>query len=233
MKVRIGNDIRLKIQLTYGEEDYANIQSAQAFFVNTTLKKKLEEEYKKKMRFIGRFPIEPFVDEFEPSAYNIHSSGFPKYRAFVANAYCGFGVRPDWKESAPIKDSDITTYRASIIHTSDPKVIIVDFPAKAQLFPGEFELIITAQIYDPGYKDSVRTVTANYKSIFELVADQSEEGVENPVQIEINNETDEDGKEDVYVVGGTYNNGSIKLTRNDHGYIDIDVKPVTNWYEGQ
>ena len=109
MKIRLGNDIRLKVQLTYGEEDYANIQSAQAFFINTTLKNKLKEEYKKKNRFIGRFPIEPFVNEFEPSAYNINSAGYPRYRAFVSNRYNGFGVKPCWKEDAPVKDSDITT----------------------------------------------------------------------------------------------------------------------------
>jgi hypothetical protein len=83
MKIRIGNDISLKIQLTFGDSSSANVLSAEAFFVNTTLKNKLEREYKKKNRFIGRFPIEPFTNEFEPSEYCINSTGFPKYKAFV------------------------------------------------------------------------------------------------------------------------------------------------------
>ena len=41
MKIRIGNDIKLEMQLIFGDTSSANILSAQAFFVNTTLKEKL------------------------------------------------------------------------------------------------------------------------------------------------------------------------------------------------
>ena len=41
--------------------------------------------------FIRRFPIEPLTAEFEPSAYNINSSGaFPRYRAKVFNRAIGY-----------------------------------------------------------------------------------------------------------------------------------------------
>jgi hypothetical protein len=65
MKVRIGNDIRLQVQLTCGElRDTVNILSVKAVFVNKTLKEALRKEYKKKNRFMHRFPIEPFTNEF-------------------------------------------------------------------------------------------------------------------------------------------------------------------------
>ena len=69
MKIRIGNDVKLQVNLSLGEGvDYTNIQSMRAIFVNATLKEKLEKEYIKKNRFIGRFPIEPFVDESTPTS---------------------------------------------------------------------------------------------------------------------------------------------------------------------
>ena len=41
--------------------------------------------------FIRRFPIEPLTAEFEPSAYNINSSGaYPRYRAKVFNRFQGY-----------------------------------------------------------------------------------------------------------------------------------------------
>lgn len=43
--------------------------------------------------FIRRFPIEPLTAEFEPSAYNVNSSGaFPRYRAKVFNRFNGYDV---------------------------------------------------------------------------------------------------------------------------------------------
>ena len=232
MKVRIGNDIRLKLQLTFGgTTDRANIQMARAFFINTTLKEKLEQEYIKKNRFIGRFPIEPFVNEFEPTAYNINSTGFPKYAAMVHNPYKGFGVNPNWKDVFPFKDVNITKFEANIVHTQDPTIIKVDFPAAAQLYEGKYELIIVAQIYDEGYNNNIRTVTANYKNIFELVKDSQEADVENPVQIELNNESQPaEELQDIYVVSGNYNDEAITLRRTDGGMVNVDVSPIAGWY---
>lgn len=88
--------------------------------------------------FIKRFPIEPLTAEFEPSAYNINSSGaFPRYRAKVFNRY--------------------TKY----IPSDDPMLAT-----------------------------------------------------------------------DVFVVGGTFDDDSILLSRNDGKVIDIDLSPVTGWYQG-
>ena len=133
MKIRLGNDIRLKIQLPIGsfDGDKSVILSARAFFVNSTLKEDILKKYIKKNRFIGRFPIEPFVDEFEPTKYCINSMGFPKYRAFVHNEYNGFGLKPNWKKSMPIRDVNITVYESTVERTSNPNTVIVTFPASA------------------------------------------------------------------------------------------------------
>lgn len=253
MKVRIGNDIRLKIELalnkitswkfggefpvifdnpsTAGEKvDIANVHTARAFFVNTTLKEKLKAEFKKKNRFIGRFPIEPFVNEFEPTAYNINSTGFPKYNVVVPNQYRGFGLNPNWKECLPLKERNITVYESEITHTRNAGTIVVDFPAEAQLFPGEYELLVVAQVYSPGYKGNVRTVTSNYKNIFELVEDVDDADVENKVQIEINNEDDTDDVADIYVKSGSYTDDAVNLKRTDGSVVSVDISPVSGWY---
>lgn len=211
-KVKIGNDIRLKIQLNgkeinwrfgdnfpavlNGDEatgDTFVILSAKAFFINTTLKEKLIKECKRINRFFRRFPIEPFINEFEPDAYNIHVSGkFPKYRAHVANLYNGFGVCPDWEKCKPMKDMDVTVYRSEIIRTQDPNTIIVEFPGEAQLFEGKYELLIQAKVYDPEYKNNERMVTASVKDLFQLVEDQ-DEAINNPVEIDIIDSNNQQG----------------------------------------
>ena len=41
--------------------------------------------------FIRRFPIEPLTAEFEPSAYNVNSSGsYPRYRGRVYDKFRGY-----------------------------------------------------------------------------------------------------------------------------------------------
>lgn len=228
-KIRIGNDVKLRIQLSYNG-DYANIQNAKAFFVNATLKEKLEAEYKKRNRFVGRFPIEPFLNEFKPSAYNINSVGYPRYNVMVFNNYSGFGVNPDWKNAFPLKEMNITEYRAEIVHTSTPTVIEVLFPSDAQLYPGVYQLVIVAQIHEPGYKNNVRTITTNYNGLFELVTDSEDADVEERALIEINNESSEEPLQDIYAVAGSYNNNNIQIRRNDGGIINVDVT-VPEWYE--
>lgn len=239
MKIRIGNDIRIKIQLTFKDEnDSANILSAQAFFINRTLKDKIDAEYKKKNRFIGRFPIEPFTNEFDPSAYCINSTGFPTYTQPVPNSYTGYGYKPNWKNCAPIKDMQCTVYHSSIDRTADPSIVYVDFPAHAQRFPGEYDLVVVAKVYDTRYKHNERTVTVDYRNVFELIewSEQDHTGNEyqfHPVLIEIDNTSDDPTLNDVYVIRGEYNNDAIRLIRNDHTNVDIDVSPITEWYEGE
>jgi len=40
-------------------------------------------------------------------------------------------------------------------------------------------------------------------------------------------------KEDIYVMGGVYNDKTVHLKRNDSTIINVDISPITDWYEGQ
>lgn len=230
MKIRIGNDIRLKIRLFFNEDESktVNVLSIKPYFINTTLKDKFEKEHIKKNRFVGRFPIEPFIDEFEPSAYAINSSGYPKYHAIVKNQYNGFGIRPNWKKSFPIKEVNITEYLAECERTQNRDTVTVTFPAEAQLYPGTYKLVVVAKIYDPGYRNNERTITVDYCNVFELVS-SCEEGVDKPVQINIDNDSESSSVPgDVYVVSGTYSTDSLTLVRNDGRDVNIHID---DWYE--
>jgi hypothetical protein len=215
-----------------GEEDYANIVHIRAFFINTTLKDKFEQDYIKKNRFIGRFPIEPFVDEFEPTAYCINSTGYPRYRAYVLNEFRGYGVHPNWKKCFPITDVKLTECMGQVSFTKDPRVVTVLFPASAQRYPGVYQLLVVADIADSSYQRGVRTVTVNYNNIFELVSDSEECDADYNTQIEINSDSELGPVQDFYVVSGYYNDDNIVLQRNDEGgKINIDVSPISGWYE--
>lgn len=230
-KVKIGNDVRFKIQLSFGEET-ANILALEAFFVNVTRKESIEKEYGRINKFIRRFPIEPFKKEYEPTDYNINSCGIRStYCAVPANMYNGFGVYPNWNK--PDIDAMFASciYKSEVERTSDPKVVIVTFPSEFQRFVGKYDLTIIAKIYDPAYKNNSRTVSATLPGMFELV-DSQMEAIDNPVQIEIVNTDDTESLQDVYVIAGKYDNNSITVNRNDRGIVDIDISPITQWYEG-
>lgn len=163
-----------------------------------------------------------------PDAYNINSCGcYPKYKAYVVNEYSGFGVYPDWKRCAPVREVPITEVCGKIQFTTDAKTIIALFPAKAQLYTGVYDMLIVADVLDDNYPCGKRTVSAKMKDIFELVEEQ-EDAIDNPVQIEIDNPDDADTLQDIYVVHGQYNGDSIDLVRNDNRHVIIEVQP---WYE--
>lgn len=216
----------------YASNEYANIQSIRAIFINTTLRENLERAFIKKNRFIGRFPIEPFVHEFEPTAYNIHSMGYARNRVFVHTPYQGFGLHPNWNECLPVHDTDYTRYFAPVSSTTDPRVKIVDFPAQAQLTEGVYQLVIVAKVFDPGYNNNLRTVTVNYNNVFEIVKD-SKDATDSPVQIEINSDSNLSQLQDVYVISGHYSDNDVRLRRNDNSVINVDISPITSWYEGE
>lgn len=84
---------------------------------------------------------------------------------------------------------------------------------------------------DPGYKNNLRTITINYNNVFEIVKD-SKDATDSPVQIEINNDSNLNQLQDVYVVSGQYSDNDVRLRRNDNSVINVDVSPITSWYEG-
>lgn len=176
MKIRIGNDINLNVNISAPGEDPSaiNVQSVEILIVNDTEKQKIEDELNKKTRFIGRFPFDPFLDEYEPTAYNINCSGNPKYLSCVANKYCGFGVNPKWCDILPCIERNKCTYEAKVVRTEDPTVVTAYFPAEAQLAIGHFSVIAVVTLYNPGFDNNRRKVTIDYSDVFELVATSEE-----------------------------------------------------------
>lgn len=92
-------------------------------------------------------------------------------------------------------------------------------------------MVIIAQVLDPGYKNNLRTITINYNNVFEIVKD-SKDATDSPVQIEINSDSNLNQLQDVYVVSGQYSDNDVRLRRNDNSVINVDVSPITSWYEG-
>lgn len=224
-KIRIGNDIRLLVNLTGSKNiDAVNIHSVEAYLINTTKWMDLNEEHfresammhdemecrKHKIRFVSRFPVEPWVfgHHYCPNPHDICCSGRPCYHVhpipFVP-VYPGFGVHPHtfephtwcrddmhdlfdramWKNEDLQHGFDRCRYLAPVESTESKNVIKVYFPAKAQLYTGRYKLLLVVKLYDPGYcKHNLRTVTIDYKDVFELVG-CSEEGQEGDVMITI------------------------------------------------
>lgn len=94
-----------------------------------------------------------------------------------------------------------------------------------------YDLVIVANVYEPGFKGNIRTITVDLKNAFELVSSSSEADINDPVQIEINNTSDTEPQQDIYIVSGSYSDNNIQLKRNDNGVVSFDIQPV-NWYEG-
>jgi hypothetical protein len=229
-KIRIGNDIQFKIQLNLGGET-PNILGLKAYFVNTTKATAIKKEYGRINKFIGRFPIEPYCNEYDPTPYCINGDGDVRYYAQVANMYNGFGLRPEWHKPNVKKMLEDCTYRASVNFTKNPKIVTITFPAEDQKLIGVYDLVIVANVYDPAFKDCCRTVSSDYEGVFELVTKQSE-AIDNPVKVEIADESEEYFDQDVYVISGSYNEDAIHITRNDGKVVNINVSPITGWYEG-
>lgn len=224
MKIRIGNDVRLNISVTLGNEvDYTNIQSMRVIFVNSSVAKN---------RFIGRFPIEPFSDEFTPDQYCVNSLGHPKYRAKIRNRYNGFGVYPDWNKCLPVEQPIAIEYQNRVVNIDNPQSVSVTFPAIAQKHVGIYDIIIIANIYDQSYEHGIRTTTVDVKNVFELVSSSQEADTVGPVQIDIDDNTTTSDVDDIFIVSGSYSNNDIRLRRNDNGVINIDVSSISGWYEG-
>lgn len=226
MKIRIGNDIRLSLRLNFGGKDI-NILSLHALLINATLRDEIETYNSNKNKFVGRFPVEPFLKEFEPNSHNVNSAGNGKYKASVYNQYNGFGVNPDWDNTPPIMDVNITEYQCEVVRTKDPSVVILPFPAIDQKRVGKYDIVVVATIADAGYTNGSRTITANYKDAFELVSDSQQDGVISPIGLEVDG-VFTSSVTDTYVENGSYSGNSITLTRNDNSTVDIDVSSIND-----
>ena len=101
MKVRIGNDICLRVSLLgKNYNDYVNIKSIRAYLINTSRKhdlKDLLEGEERTVRYVSRFPEEPHCRAFRSTPYDLCHSGHPTFHVkpicFRAY-YTGFEVLP-------------------------------------------------------------------------------------------------------------------------------------------
>lgn len=101
MKVRIGNDICLRVSLLgKNYNDYVNIKSIKAYLINTSRKhdlKELLEGEERTVRYVSRFPEEPHCRAFRSTPYDLCHSGHPTFHVkpicFRAY-YTGFEVLP-------------------------------------------------------------------------------------------------------------------------------------------
>lgn len=234
MKIRIGNDICLNVTLLYTtNNEYANIHSVQAFLINASKEAEFEADIKDKTKFISRFPVEPYIDAYSSTAYDIKSSGYPTWRAYPRNhiyaTYSGFGLHPDWRgKYRHMPKHNLTQYRAEVKYTKDRSTIKVFFPAEQQLYTGTYNLVVVAKVYDPGYsKDNLRTVTMDYENVFILV-NKSSEGIDGAVTLDVASASRSGAAQSVNVYGdvsvgiGTVGQAVAKVSP-----IDVDDTSVT------
>lgn len=236
MKIRIGNDICARVTIQLQGYDVVNIQSIKACIINKTKKAEIENDWKNKSRFIGRFPIEPFTDEYLPTAYDINSSGYPQYFATVPHRYNGFGVYPDWTHLFPKAELNVTEYMAQVRRTNDPNIIDVLFPASAQLYTGEYKIILVLGVYSPGYnQNNIRTISVDYNNAFELVSstEDADAGSSAIITIDgINDPSFWDSPEDIYTNSGEYQSGYLNLNLTNGNKVNVDMSSIDKWYEG-
>lgn len=224
------------------------IQSVKAIIINTSKQNERYEAIKKKTRFLGRFPVEPFTDDFMPTGYNIYCSGNPTWRAYprkaIMHPYHGFGVHPEWSgiyTKLPLMND--TEYIAEVSATTDPNIIEVTFPAEHQLYTGTYKLVLVFKIYAPGYKHNIKTITVDMENVFELVKTTAE-AIDNDVVVNVYKYVDgvatdvveQNGNSytgDIYVSTGEITDDNwIQLNRTDGETINIDANGLFGWYEG-
>ena len=112
MNIRIGNDICLYVNLLGNKNlDAVNINSIEAFLINTTKWQDLmDEQYREsalmqdefncrrdRIKFVSRFPVEPHFPGFHPTPYDVCCTGHPCYHQHpipYIPIYHGYGVHP-------------------------------------------------------------------------------------------------------------------------------------------
>lgn len=221
-----------------------SIRTVKAFLINSS-RKKMYEDLRKKSRFVSRFPLEPYLEQFTSTQYDIRNSGYPTWRAYpITHAlmpWKGFGVNPKWdqiyKALPAVND---TEYRASVSATDKQNIVNVSFPAKHQLHTGVYDLVLVAGLWAPGYNNkNIKTITVDIPGVFELVSNTAQsnddEYFANVEQVVDNLPYEPSGiPNDIYVNNGAINNdGNLLLTRSDQTTVEIDLDNVSGWYDNE
>lgn len=220
-----------------------SIRSVKAVLINTTREKNYKDYLKRKTRFIARFPIEPCIEAFRPTPFNICNSGYPTWRAYPREyfhrPYHGFGWHPEWdgiyKPLPMIKDFE---YLAGVCATEKQNVVEVSFPAEDQLHLGKYTLVIVAKVFAPGFNNhNLKTVTIDIPDVFELV-DTTAEGIDGDVLGSTEQVYDKLPScevmvdFDIYTREGEVSTGDkdeIVLDRTDGKQVTVDTSSITGW----
>lgn len=184
MNIRIGNDVKLTLTLRGDAGEPLNILSAQAYISNHSAKEEALRERKRVEQFYTRFPIGKDaifrgIEDVEPDDHNIHMLGEVPYncypRTYYENKKYGFGLYPNWdKKYIPvIEEYALTSYNTPVSFTSQRGVVEVTYPAEAQYITGDYDVVIVARVYDPGYRpDNSKIVTTVFNKQFTLVPNE-------------------------------------------------------------
>ena len=248
-KIRIGNDIRLAVDLrkqVIGEgDDTFAVRQVTAYLVNTTKIAEYKAKLEERKHFVGRFPREPFSHDYNTTPWCVCGCCMPTWNVLPVNGvYGGFGTEPFGKLDKELqKIASVIQYKASCQATAQQNIINVYFPAKDQLATGEYKLVLVASVYAPGYNiENLKTIQVDVPEVFELV-ETTEEGIDTGVVINTDVERPVEGTaggedtgditfDDVYVNGGILTNGNIVLNRTDEVPVTIDLDGIVGWYEG-
>lgn len=244
MRIRIGNDIKLRLSVTIRNGISPNVLSAKVYIVNRTAQKAALSNLNKKTKFLSRFPIGKDFDcklnGLEPSDYNINIiDGNMPYHCYphnhIKHPFNGFGIYPAWdKVYTPVIDNcDLTSYQPEIKFTNIRNVIEVLFPAEAQLYTGDYDVIVVARLYDPNYFNNSKTITVDYKNLITLVASTEEADDNTEIHVIPEGDTQQQNDNDIYITSARFDEDNDKLiiSRNDGYNISVDITSSPKWYE--
>lgn len=224
MKIRIGNDIKLDVYLSKDNiKDTINIKSVQCYLINTTQ---------------SSYPA------CQSTSYDINTCGLPKYHImpcekrvdnyfwrcdnyWIKAPYDGFGVNPEW-DSVYIKNHHplffTNKYLAESHSTPESNRIEVIFPALDQRTIGVYDLLIIAQIYEPGYNDNnTKTISVDYGNVFELVSHSNEADVNDNTTITVGYSSDSDAT-DIKIIEPNI----TKVFVGNVGFVTAQAIPVNS-----
>lgn len=235
--VTIGTDIRFKIKISgVTQATSVNIQSVDVYFVRSEVKKQ-EAEMRKKFKFLRRYPIEPFVNDFRSTAHYLNNAGYYGYTVcpgIIAQVYDGFGVNP-WHKFDPCPfpiEKDIVV-KGKVYFTEDKSMVEVYFPAMYQKQTGSYDMIVRVRLYDSDYSPShSRVITLRYNDF--IVLKESGDSLPSGISVVEIDDSQEvtPTPDDTYVYLGELNDNSIDLSLTSGRTVPIDISNITDWYEG-
>lgn len=233
--IRIGTDITLYLKLKNTKSiDPINLRSLECIIVNTPD----DDQF-----YAQRYPSNVDVQMHEPSEYCLNNCGYPVYIAYPCNSlpvYTGFGYTPDWAKIYPKREEKRMNYVAEVKATNTDGIVSISFPADKQLYLGKYKLVIIAKMYNPGYKNNIRTITLDYNDVFKLV-DNSANADNDTTIIVGEGQYDVEtsavhvvADNDIYVQSGelTYDHSGVDLKLTDGNRVVVDISEETGWYYG-